>query len=78
MDFVMNELSQAGPVLFIKTGNVVSVDVGELGFSHLNPGPDTQMQRGLGVILRHSNTPSPPFEHEHDFEAPCEGGAYYA
>jgi hypothetical protein len=34
MDFLMNELPQIRPVLFVQAGNVVSVDVGEVGFRH--------------------------------------------
>ena len=34
--FIMNELFQLRPVLFIQAGNVVSVDVGEVGFDHGN------------------------------------------
>jgi hypothetical protein len=32
--FIMNELFQLRPVLLIEAGNVVSVDVGEVGFNH--------------------------------------------
>src|SRR5207248_6219523 len=32
--FIINELSQLRPVLLIQAGNVVSVDVGEVGFHH--------------------------------------------
>jgi hypothetical protein len=32
----MNELSQLRPVLLVQAGNVVSVDVGEVGFNHGN------------------------------------------
>src|ERR1700736_6415391 len=34
MNFLMNELPQIRPVLFVQAGNVVSVDVGEVGFRH--------------------------------------------
>jgi hypothetical protein len=34
--FIMNELSQLRPVLLIQAGNVVSVDVGDVGFNHGN------------------------------------------
>src|SRR5207245_9583945 len=34
--FIMNELFQLRPVLFIQAGNVVSVDVAEVGFNHGN------------------------------------------
>src|ERR1700744_3616533 len=34
MNFLMNELPQIRPVLFVQAGNVVSVDVGEFGFRH--------------------------------------------
>ena len=33
---IMNELFQLRPVLLIQAGNVVSVDVGEVGFNHGN------------------------------------------
>ena len=32
----MNELSQLRPVLLVQAGNVVSVEVGEVGFKHGN------------------------------------------
>ena len=32
----MNELSQLRPVLLVQAGNVVTVDVGEVGFNHGN------------------------------------------
>src|SRR5206468_12627279 len=32
--FIMNELFQLRPVLLIQAGNVVSVDVAEVGFNH--------------------------------------------
>src|SRR5258705_10177035 len=34
MNFLMNELPQIRPVLFVQAANVVSVDVGEVGFRH--------------------------------------------
>src|SRR5215212_4065758 len=34
MNFLMNELPQIRPVLFVQAGNVVSIDVGEVGFRH--------------------------------------------
>src|SRR5438132_11655437 len=34
--FIMNELFQLRPVLLIQAGNVVSVDVAEVGFNHGN------------------------------------------
>jgi hypothetical protein len=36
MNFLMNELSQMGPVLFVQAGDVASVDVGKVVFSHGN------------------------------------------
>src|SRR5256885_16933637 len=36
VDFIMNELFQLRPVLLIQAGNVVSVDVAEVGFHHGN------------------------------------------
>src|SRR6202011_2382218 len=43
MNLIMNELPQIRPVLFVQAGNVVSVDVGEVGFRHgsCTPVPST-------------------------------------
>jgi hypothetical protein len=56
----MNELFQLRPVLLIQAGNVVSVDVGEVGFNHGNcpiflQGPAAKVVSQFARLNRHQD-----------------------